>query len=275
MLLMNANKATQDNSFFKKILIDNLKFILVLEFVVNLYTFNLLIELILVPFLFVIIAISAYAEIKKEYLPVKKMVDYIMFIFGLFLITYALVKILGDYQSFTTSENMRAFILPPLLTIAYIPFLYLFVLMMVYENLFLRIDIFMKDNKALTKFAKRKIIRLCHLDLRKLNRFSRDSSQELIKISNKEDVRKLGWKLLEKYKDVFKITVFQNVLVTINSHWDWYIRNLGNFVRFARTCFQSPLLNKTGKSDLNRIGFFSICQQLAILEKSCGISFGI
>lgn len=191
VLLMNANKATQDNGFFKKILIDNLRLILLLEFVVNLYTFNLLIELILVPFLFVIIAMSAYAEMKKEYLPVKKMVDFILSIFGFFLISYALAKILGDYQSFATSENMRAFILPPLLTFAYIPFLYLFALMMAYENLFLRIDIFVKDNKALTKFAKRKIIRLCHLDLRKLNRFSRDSTQELIKISNEEDVRKL------------------------------------------------------------------------------------
>lgn len=85
----------------------------------------------------------------------------------------------------------------------------------------------------------------------------------------------LGWKLLEKYKDVFKITVFQNVLVTINSHWDWYILNLANFVIFARNYVQSPLLNKTDKSYLNRIGFLSICHQLAILEKSCGISFGI
>jgi hypothetical protein len=85
----------------------------------------------------------------------------------------------------------------------------------------------------------------------------------------------LGWKLLEKYKDVFKITVFQNVLVTINSHWDWYIRNLANFVIFARNYVQGPLLNKTEKSYLNRIGFLSICDQLAILEKSCGISFGI
>lgn len=191
VLLMNANKATQDNGFFKKILIDNLKLILVLEFIVNLYTFNLLLELILVPFLFVIIAISAYSEMKKEYLPVKKMVDFILFIFGLSLITYAFVKILGDFQSFAVSENMRAFILPPLLTFAYFPFLYLFALMMAYENLFLRISIFVKDNKALTKFAKRKIIRLCHLDLRKLNRFSRDSTQELTIISDEEDVKKL------------------------------------------------------------------------------------
>jgi len=191
VLLINVNQATQDSGFFRKILIDNLKFILVLEFVLNLYTFNLLVELILVPFLFAVIGIGAYAETKKEYLPVKKMVDFILSIIGFFLISYAFAKIIGDYQSIVTSENMRAFILPPLLTFAYVPFLYLFALIMAYESLFLRIDFFVKDNKALAKFAKQKIVRLCHLNLRKLSRFSRDKTQELIKISSEEDVKKV------------------------------------------------------------------------------------
>jgi len=191
VLLMNVNKATQDNGYFKKILIDSLKLVLVLEFVVNLYTFNLLIELILVPFLVAIIAMSAYAETKKEYLSFKKMCDLILLIFGIFLIFYVLAKVLGDYRSFATSENMRAFVLSPLLTFAYVPFLYLFALMMAYENLFLRIGFFVKDNKALAKVTKRKIILLCHLNLRKLNRFSRNSMQELINIGNEEDVNKL------------------------------------------------------------------------------------
>jgi len=189
-LLLNVNNATQDN-FFKKILKDNLKLILVLEFIVNFYTFNLLIELILIPFLFLIIVMSAYAERKKEYIQVKKIFDFILSAFGIFLITYALSRTIIDYQRIASSENLRGFILPPLLTFAYIPFLYLFALTMEYENLFMRIDIFIKDNKALTKFAKRKIIHLCHINLRKLNSFSRKSTQELIKISSEEDVEKL------------------------------------------------------------------------------------
>ena len=85
----------------------------------------------------------------------------------------------------------------------------------------------------------------------------------------------LGWKLLDKCQEVFKITVFQNVLIAINSHWDWYIRNLGSFVIFARKFCQSPALCKREETDLNRIGFLSICNQLAILEKACDVGFGM
>ena len=84
-----------------------------------------------------------------------------------------------------------------------------------------------------------------------------------------------GWQILDRYKDIFKITVFQNVLVAINSHWDWYIRNLGNFVSFARQYVPGPALSRKEENDLNRIGFLSILNQITILEKGSGIKFGI
>lgn len=83
----------------------------------------------------------------------------------------------------------------------------------------------------------------------------------------------LGWMLLEKYIKIFEITVFQNVLVSINSYWDWYIRNLGNFVMFARKYYPGPTLNKEDENNLKRIGHLSICQQLVTLEKACNIRF--
>jgi hypothetical protein len=84
-----------------------------------------------------------------------------------------------------------------------------------------------------------------------------------------------GWQILGRYKDIFKITVFQNVLVAINSHWDWYIRNLGKFVSFARQYLSGPALGRREENDLSRIGFSPILKQMTILEKSCGIKFGL
>ena len=85
----------------------------------------------------------------------------------------------------------------------------------------------------------------------------------------------LGWKLLGKYKEVYKIIVFQNVLISINSYWDWYIRNLGKFVIMARAYVQSPSLNKKDNKNLDRLGYLQICQQIEMLEKVCNISFRI
>ena len=191
VLLMNVNNATQDDHHFKKILIDNLKLILVLEFIITLYSFNFWIEMLFVPVMFLIVAMGAVAEIKKEYLPVKKLIDYILSFIGIFLIIFAISKVIGDYQGFLTANNLRSFVLPPLMTLAYIPFLYIFALIMAYEMLFVRLDIFLKNDKKLAGFAKQKIFRLCFLNLGKLNRFAKESTSDLLNLRDKNGILNL------------------------------------------------------------------------------------
>lgn len=196
VLLLNINKAAQGKGFFKKVLKDNLRVIIVLEFVVNLYTFNFFIELVLVPILFFVIAMNVLAETKAEYTQVKKVLDYFLSTIGIFFIIFALGKIIGDYQAFTSSENLKALVLPPILTSAFIPFLYFFALLMTYETLFLRLNHFLKNNSELSRFAKVKIFQFCHLNLAKLNRFAQESTQDLMRLNNKTDVLRM----FEKFK---------------------------------------------------------------------------
>lgn len=188
VLMMNTNKATQEKGFFIKILKDNLKIILLLEFILTLYTFNLIAEIVLVPILVFIGAMSAVSELKKEYLPVKKLFDFVLSLIGIFFIIFALGKVFGDFQNIITSQNLKTLILPPLLTIAFIPFIYFFALIMAYETLFVRLSIFNKNDPDLIKFTKRKIILICNLNLSKLNRFAKESTQDLMKVKTKEDV---------------------------------------------------------------------------------------
>ena len=199
VLLMNTNKVNQEKGFFIKILKDNLKIILVLEFILTLYTFNLIAEIILVPILVFIGAMSAVSELKKEYLPVKKLFDFILSLIGIFFIIFALGKVFGDFQNIMTSQNLKTFILPPLLTVAFIPFVYFFALIMAYETLFVRLSIFNKNNPDIFKFTKRKIIRACHLNLPKLNRFTKESTQDLMSVKTKEDVIAMVKKYFTKH----------------------------------------------------------------------------
>lgn len=188
VMIMNTNKVNQEKGFFIKILEDNLKIILVLEFILTLYTFNLIAEIILVPILVFIGAMSAVSELKKEYLPVKKLFDFILSLIGIFLIIFALGKVFGDFQNIMTSQNLKTLILPPLLTFAFIPFVYFFALIMAYETIFVRLGTFNKNNPDLIRFTKRKILLACHLNLSKLNRFAKESTQDLMKTKTKEDV---------------------------------------------------------------------------------------
>jgi len=198
VLLMNTNKANQEKGFFVKILKDNLKIILALEFILTLYTFNLIAEIILVPILVFIGAMSAVSELKKEYLPVKKLFDFILSSIGIFFIVFALGKVFGDFQNIMTSQNLKTFILPPLLTVGFIPFVYFFALIMAYETLFVRLSIFNRNNPDLIKFTKRKITYACRLNLPKLNRFAKEGTQDLMSISTKKDVNAIIKKYFEK-----------------------------------------------------------------------------
>lgn len=191
VLLMNTNKAIQNDNYFKNILKDNLKLIVMIEFVAALYSFNFWIEMIFVPVMFFIVAMGAVTEIKKEYFQVKKIIDFVLSAIGVSLIIFAILQIASDYQNLVSLNNLRSFVLPPLLSFAFIPFLYIFALIMAYETLFVRLDIFLKNDKALAKYAKIKIFKLCFLNLKKLNKFARESSTDLLNLKDKNDIASL------------------------------------------------------------------------------------
>lgn len=67
-----------------------------------------------------------------------------------------------------------------------------------------------------------------------------------------------GWRYFKKYSAVLKGTVYQNALITFNSHWDWYVRNLRGFAKMARERIASPQLTGSQTRNCDRLTFTSI-----------------
>lgn len=192
VLFMNLNKANENEHYFRKIVVDNLKLVLVLIFLVNFYTFSLLTELILIPVLFFIIAMNTYAGMKKEYEAVKKITNFALGIWGIFLLVFILVSVFGDYQNLLTIDNIRVFLLPLLLTFAFLPFLYGFAVFMAYESLFVRLNFSIgKRDKRLLRVAKRKIINAFGINLGQLNRFSKENISKLLGLRSEDELREI------------------------------------------------------------------------------------
>lgn len=191
----NLNKVAGDENHFKNAILDNIKFILILEFIVNLYSFNLAIELVVIPIVSFIVMTNAYAGLKPEYKQVKTLLDYALGLFGLFLIAFTFRELVVDFQNFATLKNLRDFFLPPLFSIVFLPFVYLMALYMQYESLFTRID-FANKNSDLAKYAKRKIFTTCHVNLSKLNKLSKNAG--FPRVNSKDDVLALMKKAKEK-----------------------------------------------------------------------------
>ena len=171
VMLFNFQKASKPN-YFRSSLKDNLKALVILEFIVNLYVFPLWVEILFVPFMVIIGGALAIAETKPEYGIVKKLFNFIMTLIGLIFIIYAGYMIVADVRQFATFDNFEKFYLPIVLSITFIPFVYLFALYSGYEIFFIRLDFFVED-KSVLKYAKRKIVWAFNLNLWKLNKWAK------------------------------------------------------------------------------------------------------
>jgi hypothetical protein len=67
MSLFKLEQIEKDQGFFKHSVINNLKLLAILQFIVGVYTFSLWIEILLVPVLALIGSMLAIAEIDKRY----------------------------------------------------------------------------------------------------------------------------------------------------------------------------------------------------------------
>lgn len=81
--------------------------------------------------------------------------------------------------------------------------------------------------------------------------------------------------ILDKYIAIFSSIPFKNVLITLNSQWDWYVRKLAAFIEFCRSSTNADTLPKEIQKKLKMIGFLSILEQLSTLEAATGICFNI
>lgn len=171
VLFFSINKA-KDTHFFKDIVKESFKWTIALEFFVNFYTFGLLTELILMPTTLFLAMTLAYSQTDKKYEQVSKLLTNIFSIIGLTFFAYVTYKTFYNYQDFFTLHTLFSFLLPPILTVLLIPFLYLLALYMNYEVLFIRVD-FMTNNSDKKQSLKREILLLANLNLNRLTSISK------------------------------------------------------------------------------------------------------
>lgn len=84
-----------------------------------------------------------------------------------------------------------------------------------------------------------------------------------------------AWGLLAKYQPVFDMVPFQSVLIALNSHWDWYLRKLIDFVLFARANTGAAVLRNQDARRLERSGALPLLEQIEVVELSAGIQMSL
>ena len=170
--LFRISQMIEDDHYFRNALKDNFKLIAIFEFVVTFYTFPLLVELLLVPVVFILVLMQAFTEGKKEYSDLMRLLDYLLTVFGGSLVVYAGYMLVVDSGSFFQAKTLTDFGLPIALTLLFLPFLFVLALYVNYENAFLRIN-FIYKQLPLCGYAKRTALGGFHVRTALLKRWLR------------------------------------------------------------------------------------------------------
>jgi len=173
-------------NFFKNLLMDFLKISALIEFLINFYSLNLVSEIIVVPIFVLLGGLQAFSQSKDEYKQVAKVINGILIVSGLLLFVHAINNISSDYKGFFKKETFQDFYTPLLLTIEYIPFLYIMSIYVAYEQSFLRLKHFIK-NPEILKYSKMYAIFKFHIRTTLLDRWY--SLLSIYQIENKSDVK--------------------------------------------------------------------------------------
>lgn len=181
----------KDPQSIKKVIKDNVKLIIVLEFIVNTYTFPLYIELILFPILVILGGMAALAERDSKYSSVATVTKWMLSLFGTGAILYVVISIIYDYKHFASIDTLHDILLPPILTILSLPVIYMIMLYMAYESLFFRLRIFLRESPKLQKYAMKKLIIQCKFNLTKVKRALGENSYQLFDAKSQEEVERI------------------------------------------------------------------------------------
>lgn len=163
-------KYKKDSRFFRDVVIDNIKLIALIEFLIGLYVFPLWAELILLPAATCITMMHVYSQTDRNHKTVETLLGNILAIIGLGLIAYSLHELIINFSDFTKLETAKDFLLPPLLTLTYLPFIFFMVIYTTYENIFSRLKFSVKNKWAL-RFIKTFSLIMFNLRIKELERW--------------------------------------------------------------------------------------------------------
>tara|TARA_R110000751_G_scaffold2049_19_gene11107 strand:- start:1511 stop:2353 length:843 start_codon:yes stop_codon:yes gene_type:complete len=187
-LLMKTNKIGSEKKYLKSIFKDSIKGIVILEFIANFYSFSFIAELILIPIMTIVGVSTVYTKDEPKYKAAEKLFDNITMIFGLVVLAYTVYHIYEGFEDFANLSTLKSFLLPILLTITFLPFLYLVALWSLYETMLYRTGHGLKKKKD-KRYLRWKMFSKYLFNRKKLRKFQQDLGFE--PLLSRKDVKKI------------------------------------------------------------------------------------
>lgn len=193
-----------DKRFFSRAIIKTIKVVVIVEYVAYFYSLPLVIEIFIVPLILFTTSLLVVSGTDQKNKNVEKLATIIMTLFGVFLLGYFTIHLWSDPQTFFNVNTVKDIILPPILTIALIPFLYLLAVAIKYQFIFLLVRLPEGDSNLVWHFRK-KLFYLFNFNIARMSIWTPVVLTE--NITTKEDVDALSAKIkkaiaLNKKKEI-------------------------------------------------------------------------
>ena len=182
--LFDDYKKIKGKDIFKKIILKSISPIILIELISNIKTFNFGIEFLLFPLQCILALIVVFTDLQPELQKAKPYVQLIIICFGIWFLVKGIIVIINDYNILLNLETLAKIGLPIIYSLAFSPFVFLFVIYMEYEQILVRIKLFYKDDKKLIGILKRNTFKSCGLSLRKIRNVSRFPYHIANKVNN-------------------------------------------------------------------------------------------
>ncbi len=176
-ICFNAASRKIDEHYFRNIIIDNLKFAALVEFITGTFTFHIVIELILQPLLVFFIMLQYVAKEKST--SVKKFVDGIVGVTGILIIVFTINSAINAIDTIHFVDIIVGLLLPIAMSVLYLPLAYFFAVYSKYEILFLRMSFKEPEDKKIRRKHRIEVLKTCKLSYAKICRFLNEYVQKM------------------------------------------------------------------------------------------------
>lgn len=169
---MNAVSREADENYIIKIIKEKFKLIIIFEFIMSTFTFNIIVELLIIPIFTLISILSFVSERDAKYKNVYKLTN---FVFGIleFVFLYKTIEVgVNEYQQLNAIDTLISFLIPIIYLVLTLPLIYIISLYSKYELLFLRMSFKEGNDKKVNKKRRFDVLRICNISVRKVRIFT-------------------------------------------------------------------------------------------------------
>lgn len=173
--VFNYEKVELGRSYFRSTLIESIGITALLSFLSSTYVFGLFAELAIAFALAALVALNVLTGRDERLKGVQTVAAALLATLSLFMLGNSVYHIVTEFDQFATSHTAREFILPVMLTLMFMPFLYGMYVYATYDEVFSSLEYLIKD-ASLRSCARRKLTAKFRFDTAGMKKWRRHVS---------------------------------------------------------------------------------------------------